>query len=215
MKNRFNLIIFDWDGTLFNSIDWIVRCLQKSAERCDYLIPERNAAKEVIGLSIDQAFGTLFPQADAQTWKRMIQFYNMEYISRELSREDLFPGVYDMLIQLNDTGYRLAVATGKTRAGLERALQATGTKDLFYTTRCADETASKPDPRMLKDILRYTGISQERAVMVGDTVHDLQMAENAQMSSIAVACGAHPESLLQQYRPLRCLRQPTELMKFI
>lgn len=209
------MIIFDWDGTLFNSIDWIVRCLQKSAERCHFPIPERNAAKEVIGLSIDQAFGTLFPEADAQTWKRLIEFYNMEYRLRELGRDDLFPGVYDMLVQLKDTGYRLAVATGKTRVGLDRALQATGTKELFYITRCADETASKPDPSMLKDIIRYADISPERALMVGDTVHDLQMAENAQISSVAVACGAHPESLLQQYRPLQCLQQPTELLKFI
>jgi phosphoglycolate phosphatase len=215
MKNRFNLIIFDWDGTLFNSIDWIVRCLQKSAERCRCPIPERNAAREVIGLSIDQAFGALFPEADDQTWERLIEFYNAEYLSREMGRDDLFSGVYDMLVQLKNAGYRLAVATGKTRAGLERALQATGTKELFCITRCADETASKPDPSMLKDIIRYADISPERAVMVGDTVHDLQMAENAQISAVAVTCGAHPESLLQQYRPLYCLQQPTELLKFI
>lgn len=215
MKNRFNLIIFDWDGTLSNSIDWIVSSLQKSAERCDCPIPEADSAREVIGLSIDRAIGTLFPDADAPTRKRLIEGYTAAYRSREPGRDDLFPGVYDMLVQLKDAGYRLAVATGKTRAGLERALQATDTKELFYITRCADETASKPDPGMLKEIIRYADMAPERALMVGDTVHDLQMAENAQISSVAVACGAHPESLLQQYRPLQCLQQPTELLKFI
>ncbi|WP_020563707.1 HAD-IIIA family hydrolase [Methylosarcina fibrata] len=215
MKNRFNLIIFDWDGTLSNSIDWIVGCLQKAAARCHCPVPEPDSARQVIGLSIDRAIETLFPDADAPTRKWLIECYTAEYRARELDRDDLFPGVYDMLVQLQDAGYRLAVATGKTRRGLDRALHATDTKELFCITRCADETASKPDPGMLKEIIRYADIAPERALMVGDTVHDLQMAENARISSVAVACGAHPESLLQRYRPLQCLQQPTELLKFI
>lgn len=215
MNNRFDLVIFDWDGTLINSIDWIVRCLQKSAESCNCMIPSPKAARNVIGLSLDNAVKTLFPNIDVETRERLRQSYSLEYSSWQTSRNDLFAGVYDMLVQLKDSGYLLAVATGKTRAGLERALQATGTEDLFCITRCADETASKPDPKMLTDIIRHMGASNSRTIMVGDTIHDLQMAKNAQISAIAVVCGAHPEPLLKQHQPLACLQQPTELLNFI
>ncbi|MGR9086619.1 MAG: HAD family hydrolase [Gammaproteobacteria bacterium] len=212
MKHRFDLIIFDWDGTLIDSIEWIVVCLQTAAQICGCEVPTRQEARDVIGLSLENAIRHLFPDTVADTRKRLMAAYTSEYRSREMGREDLFPGVYEMLVRLNEAGFGLAVATGKTRAGLERALHATGTEDLFCITRCADESASKPDPRMLKDIIRYTDVSSRRALMVGDTVHDLQMAQHARISSIAVACGAHPEALLQQYRPLMCLRQPADLL---
>ncbi|MFZ2311378.1 MAG: HAD-IA family hydrolase [Methylobacter sp.] len=215
MKNRFDLIIFDWDGTLVNSIDWIVHCLQKAAEQCDCVIPERQAAKHVIGLSIKNAVDTLFPGIDEETLDQLVVCYSQEYHSREAGREDFFPGVYDMLVQLKQTGYQLAVATGKNRAGLQQALQATGTEELFCVTRCADETASKPDPRMIREIIEHTNAVNERVLMVGDSIHDLQMALNAQISSVAVSCGAHPEDILQQYNPLICLQQPAELLNII
>ncbi len=179
------------------------------------MIPSPKAARNVIGLSLDNAVKTLFPNVDVETRERLRQSYSLEYSSWQTSRNDLFAGVYDMLVQLKDSGYVLAVATGKTRAGLERALQATGTEDLFCITRCADETASKPDPKMLTDIIRHVGASNSRTIMVGDTIHDLQMAKNAQISAIAVVCGAHPEPLLKQHQPLACLQQPTELLNFI
>ncbi|MDD5461068.1 MAG: HAD-IIIA family hydrolase [Methylococcales bacterium] len=215
MKNRFDLIIFDWDGTLINSIDWITDCLQSAAAQCDYPVPEPQAAKDVIGLSIKRAMQALFPEADAKTQEQLVACYSRKYISREISRADLFPGVYQMLVQLKEAGYQLAVATGKTRDGLQRALQATETEDLFCTTRCADETASKPDPRMLLEIIEHTNAANERTLMVGDSTHDLQMALNANISAIAVSCGAHPEEFLQQYNPLLCLQQPTELLNII
>ena len=120
-----------------------------------------------------------------------------------------------MLKQLKTDGYKLAVATGKTRAGLKEALKATETEDLFCITRCADETTSKPDPQMLYDIIEHTQVSKERSLMVGDSVFDLQMAQNAQISAIAVTCGAQAAELLQSFKPLLCLRQPTELLNFI
>ena len=215
MKNKFDLIIFDWDGTLIDSIDWIARCLKKAGELCGLAEPEHQAAKDVIGLSIDKAMHTLFPDTDADIQKQLISHYSREYFSKEISRDDLFTGVYDMLLQLKADGYQLAVATGKTRAGLDEALAGTGTADLFCATRCADETASKPDPRMLNEIIAHTGVCKSRSLMVGDSIHDLQMALNAEIASVAVSCGAHTESFLQPYRPLLCLEQPTRLLEFI
>ena len=215
MKNRFDLIIFDWDGTLIDSIDWIVHCLQTAAKQCECAIPEPQAAKDVIGLSITNACSTLFPGVDDVTLAQLTACYQQTYLSRQLSREDLFPGVYEMLVELKQSGYQLAVATGKTRTGLQQALQETDTEDLFCITRCSDETASKPDPLMLHQIIRHANAANDRTLMVGDSTHDLQMAMNAQISSIAVSCGAHPEDILQQYSPLMCLQQPAELLNII
>jgi phosphoglycolate phosphatase len=215
MKNKFDLIIFDWDGTLINSIDWITSCLQHAAVQCDCPIPEAQAAKDVIGLSIKKAMQALFSEVDEQTQVQLVACYSKQYSSKQISKDDLFPGVYEMLVQLHEAGYQLAVATGKTRAGLRQALQATETENLFCITRCADETASKPDPRMLREIIQHTNAAKERTLMVGDSIHDLQMALNAHISAIAVSCGAHSEEFLQQYNPLLCLQQPTELLNII
>ncbi len=215
MKNQFDLIIFDWDGTLVDSIDWIARCLKKAGGLCGLPIPEHQAAKDVIGLSIDQAMKKLYPEADGPTQSLLIKHYSREYFSRSVSRDDLFAGVYDMLHQLKAEGYQLAVATGKTRAGLDEALTGTGTWEFFCTTRSADETASKPDPKMLNEIIDHAQASRERTLMVGDSVHDLQMAMNARISSVALTCGAHPLESLQQFRPLLCLDQPIQLLEYM
>ncbi len=215
MKNRFDLIIFDWDGTLIDSIDWIASCLQQAADQCGIAVPEAQAAKDVIGLSINNAMQTLFPEIDPHTQAQLVACYSQQYNSKQISPDDLFPGVYAMLVELKESGYQLAVATGKTRVGLQKALKATGTEDLFCVTRCADETASKPDPKMLLEIIQHTQAAKERTLMIGDSIHDLQMALNAPISAIAVSCGANSAELLQQYHPLLCLQQPTELLNII
>ncbi|WP_027157343.1 HAD family hydrolase [Methylobacter luteus] len=215
MKSRFDLIIFDWDGTLVDSIDWIVTCLQHAAVSCNCTIPERQAAKDVIGLSTKNAIQTLFTGADEETRNQLMSCYIEAFFARQISRDDLFAGVYEMLVQLKRAGFQLAVATGKSRAGLDKALQATGTEDLFDITRCADETASKPDPAMVLDIIQHVEVANERTLMVGDSIHDMQMALNAQIASIAVSCGAHSKEILQQYNPLTCLQQPAELLAII
>jgi phosphoglycolate phosphatase len=214
MKNRFDLIVFDWDGTLINTIDWIAYCLQKAGEAYGFPVPGQQAAKDVIGLCIDNAVVTLYPEADTETQKKIVQHYSQAYFSKQLSQDDFFPGVYDMLVHLKDSGYQLAVATGKTRRGLIEALAATGTESLFAITRCADETASKPNPKMLHEIMLHTQATPDRTLMVGDSVHDLQMALNAKVASIGVACGANSEKSLRQFNPLLCLQQPTELLNF-
>lgn len=215
MKNQFDLIVFDWDGTLINTIDWIVHCLQRAGEKYGFLTPEPQAAKDVIGLCIDNAVAALYPEADSETQKKIVEFYSQTYFSKQLSQDDFFPGVHDMLAQLKATGYRLAVATGKTRAGLIEALSATGTANLFDITRCADETASKPNPKMLHEIMAFVQTTPDRTLMVGDSIHDMQMARNANVPSIGVACGANSLESLQQYDPLLCLQQPTELLNHI
>ena len=215
MKNRFDLIIFDWDGTLINSIDWITHCLQQAAIDCHCPMPETQSAKNVIGLSINKAMHALFPSVNETILNQLISSYSEHYFSKEISHQDLFPGVYDMLMQLKDQGYQLAVATGKTRAGLKEALAATGTEHLFCVTRCADETASKPDPKMLYEIISRTQTEKDRVLMVGDSIYDLQMALNASISSIGVICGANSAKSLQAFHPLLCLEQPTELLNLI
>lgn len=215
MKNRFELLIFDWDGTLMDSIGWIVHCLQTAAHRAGCPIPTPDAAKEVIGLSIIRAMESLFPEADPELREQLIRAYSQEYASKSLGPGDLFTGVREMLEELNGAGYRLAVATGKTRAGLQKALLATRTEDLFDITRTADETASKPDPKMLQEIMSHLNMAPARTLMIGDSIHDLQMAQHAQISAIGVSCGAHSEEILQQYQPLLCLQQPAELLNII
>jgi phosphoglycolate phosphatase len=215
MKDRFDLIVFDWDGTLINTIDWIVHCLQQAGEEFGFMKPEPQAAKDVIGLCIDNAVASLFPEANTETKKKIVVSYSQAYSSKKLSQNDFFPGVYDMLISLKESGYRLAVATGKTRNGLSAALKATNTETLFDITRCADETASKPNPKMLHEIMAYTQAKPDRTLMVGDSIHDMQMAQNANIASIGVVCGANSAQSLSKYNPLLCLQQPTELLNFI
>lgn len=215
MNNRFDVIIFDWDGTLINSIDWIATCLQSAAEQCQLPKPQSQAAKNVIGLSIENAMLSLFPEADPGLLKKLVTCYQTAYFSATIDRSHFFPGVYDMLLTLKASGYALAVATGKTRKGLQAVLADTQTEDLFTITRCADETASKPSPLMLQEILSHCGCPSDRALMVGDSTFDLEMARNANMASVAVTCGAHPKDLLHPYQPLLCLEQPAELLPFI
>lgn len=215
MKNRFDLIIFDWDGTLINTIDWIVSCLQNAAQMCRCNVPEEQAAKDIIGLSIDKAVNALFSGIDPATRQRLVHHYSQLFFSRRLCRDDLFSGVYAMLEHLKQRGYLLAVATGKGRAGLRQALNETGTEHLFCMTRCADETASKPSPVMLQEIMAHTGVSAGRALMVGDSVHDLQMAANARISAVGVTCGAHSEAVLQPYKPIMCLSQTSHLLNLL
>jgi phosphoglycolate phosphatase len=152
---------------------------------------------------------------NAETHEQLVQHYSREYLSKQLSRADLFPDIVEMLVELKQAGYQLAVATGKTRHGLQEALRATATEDLFCVTRCADETASKPNPKMLLEIMQVINCPPERALMIGDSIHDLQMANNARISSVGVCCGAHSKDTLQQHEPLLCLPLATELLAYL
>ena len=198
-----------------DSVDWIIHCLQYAARCHDCPIPSAQAAKDIIGLSIDNAVNTLFPGITEETRHQLAQSYSQRFFSKNINADDLFPGVQTMLIALKQRGYRLAVATGKRTQGLEKSLQATGTRELFCTTRSAEQTASKPDPLMIEEILTELGIAKERALMVGDSIHDMQLASNAGIAAVGVTCGAHSAKTLQQLNPLLCLNYPTELMHFL
>ena len=215
MKDRFDLIIFDWDGTLVDSTDWITHCLKKAASMQGFNIPDDQAARDTIGLSIQKAMTQLFPEIDQSTQDQMAASYSQEYFSKQLTAYDLFEGINEMLISLKQMGYQLAVATGKNRSGLDKALHGTGLNDFFHITRCADETASKPSPDMLEEIIEEMGISRERTVMIGDSVHDLKMATNADMASIAVSCGANSAKQLKVHSPLLILKQTTAILDIL
>jgi phosphoglycolate phosphatase len=208
---RFDLLIFDWDGTLLDSIDWIVTCIKQSAKETGLPVPSDDAARSVIGLSLDGALKRLFPGFPTEGLTPMVDAYRRHFFSRALTAADLFDGVEEALSELRGRGYRLAVATGKARRGLDQALRDTGLLGYFEPTRCADETASKPHPAMLYAILAETQAGLDRAVMIGDSIHDLAMASNAGMAAIGVTCGANSREQLSELKPLTCLGRVAEL----
>jgi phosphoglycolate phosphatase len=215
MTRSFDVLAFDWDGTLIDSIGWIVQCLQYAARTCGEEEPGDAAARGVIGLSLTNAFGTLFPLSSPAERQALIAGYRELYFSHATRPEDLFPGVAEMLEQFRSRGYRLAVATGKATDGLRLALEGAGVASLFDATRCAEQTASKPDPLMLHEIMTDLGAAPERVLMVGDSVHDLQMAYNARVASAAVTCGANRSEQLLPLNPRWCLDFAPDLLDIL
>ncbi len=197
--NRFDLVIFDWDGTLFDSVAQIVASLQWAAAQHDIELCAE-AAKNIIGLGLPEAMQVLFPRHIALQPKIQAD-YSKHYVANSHSQQ-WFAGVENMLDQLTARNMQLAVATGKSRVGLDRVLQQTNSEYRFVATRCAGETLSKPDPLMLSQLLEQTGVAVERAVMVGDTSYDLEMARNIGMHRIGVTYGVHSNQTLSNYQPL-------------
>jgi phosphoglycolate phosphatase len=200
-RKQFDLIVFDWDGTLMDSTATIVRCIQAAAKDLGLPVPDSKAASYVIGLGLQEAMEAVMPGLDPKSYPRMIERYRYHYLSKDKGLT-LFGGVREMLSELSQQGYFLAVATGKSRVGLNRALDAADLLSVFDATRCADETFSKPHPAMLQELTRELGQDIRRTVMIGDTTHDLQMAINAGASGVAVHYGAHAGPELQALNPL-------------
>jgi phosphoglycolate phosphatase len=200
-KKQFDLIVFDWDGTLMDSTATIVRCIQAAAKDLGLPAPDDKAAAYVIGLGLQEALQVAMPGLDPRQYPKLVERYRYHYLTKDHGLE-LFAGVREMLEDLSHQGYFLAVATGKTRVGLNRALHAADLLKLFDATRCADETFSKPHPAMLQELTRELGQDLKRTVMVGDTTHDLQMAFNAGAASIAVQYGAHATHELDMLNPM-------------
>ena len=202
MKRKYQLIIFDWDGTLMDSTAQIVNCMQlaiakmKAEERSD------KAILDIIGLGLEEAIQVLYPQAPSKFIRKTAEVYRDIYLFKDKTPSPLFAGVVDMLDELRDDGYDLAIATGKSRRGLDKGLHETGLYDYFPITRCANETRSKPDPQMLSEILTYYNTHQNIALMIGDSKYDLQMANNAKMDSMAVTYGVHSLQRLMQQNPV-------------
>ena len=193
----FQLIIFDWDGTLMDSTRKITRCIQAAAQEMQLEVPSHDEAKWVIGLGLVEAMQALFPMVSKDVIGGVVESYKKHYVELDDTEQPLFDDVIDGLSEMAQAGALLAVATGKSRVGLNRVLTQSGLGDAFVTTRCADESRTKPNPQMLIDILDYTAIDAEHALMVGDTTFDMEMATNASMPGLAVSYGAHPIEQLQ------------------
>ncbi|GAB4507806.1 MAG: HAD-IA family hydrolase [Sulfuricaulis sp.] len=215
MKPRRELIIFDWDGTLMDSVAKIVRCFTAALDDVGVPRPGEDATRHVIGLGLAEAVATLLPQTDAETRARVVERYREHFLHLDQTDMPLFPGVRVGLESLVAQGYLLAIATGKARRGLDRVLSDTGTAHLFCATRCADEAFSKPHPRMLEDILEQTGMEAGKALMVGDTTYDMLMARHAGMDGLAVTYGVHGRELLVEHGPLACLDSFSEVYAWL
>jgi phosphoglycolate phosphatase len=209
-KKKFDFIVFDWDGTLMDSTATIVKCIQASAKDLGLPIPDERSASYVIGLSLADAMQAVMPDVDPKYYPRMVERYRYHYLAND-HELPLFSGVKELLTELSHDGYFLAVATGKSRVGLNRAMHAAGLLAMFDATRCADETFSKPHPAMLQELTRELGQEMRRTLMIGDTTHDLQMAANAGASAIAVEYGAHDAATLRNHETLFSAQSVREL----
>jgi phosphoglycolate phosphatase len=200
----YELIVFDWDGTLMDSAAQIVHCFERAFADANVPSPGDQAIRHIIGLGLTEAVVALLPHADAATRTVVSDRYRGYFMALDTSALPLFTGVREGLQALLARGHLLAVATGKSRRGLDRVLANTGLAELFVATRCADEAYSKPHPQMLEDILDRTGMGASQAIMVGDTTYDLIMARTAGVAGLAVSYGVHSRHQLLAETPLAC-----------
>jgi phosphoglycolate phosphatase len=211
---HFDLIAFDWDGTLFDSTALIVRCIQDAVRDVGGTVPTDQAASYVIGLGLMQALAHAAPDVPKDKYPALGDAYRRHYNARQ-NDISLFTGTLPMLHGLRQRGHLLAVATGKSRRGLDEVLQRTvdGTVlgHLFEASRTADQTAGKPDPLMLHELMAELGVPPERTIMIGDTTHDLALARNAGVASVGVSFGAHAHDAFEEFAPLYIAHSTTEL----
>jgi phosphoglycolate phosphatase len=199
---KYKVIIFDWDGTLMDSIDKIVFCVKTAANDCQLPVPSTEAIRHIVGLSLDIAMAQLCPKATPDELIKMVNAYRHQYLTSEQYETPFYPGIKQWLSELKNQGYMLAVATGKGRTGLNRMLDKFDAHDLFRVTYCADQTASKPDPLMLIRILDDLNLDASQALMVGDTSYDLEMANNANIDCLGVSYGVHSKEILSKFNPI-------------
>ncbi|MFH0134136.1 HAD family hydrolase [Variovorax sp. VaC1] len=198
---RFDLIAFDWDGTLYDSTKLIVRCIQAAVVDVGGAKPSENDAAWVIGLGLAEALARAAPDVPKEKYAELGARYRYHYLQHQ---DDivLFDGVLPMLDALRARGHKLAVATGKSRRGLNEALKSVALRDRFDASRTADETFGKPHPRMLLELMEELEVAPERTLMIGDTTHDLQLAQNAGCPSVGVSYGAHEPASFDEFKPL-------------
>ncbi|WP_019027882.1 HAD-IA family hydrolase [Colwellia piezophila] len=211
----YKLVVFDWDGTLMDSIGRIVSSIQAAAGHCQLTIPTVRAVKDIIGLSLPKALGLLFPNSAEDKIKAMVEQYKYQYVEGDNTPTPLFEGAEQLLMALKASDKLLAVATGKGRKGLQRVFYATQTEHFFHASRCADETNSKPHPQMLLSLLTELNVSPEQAVMVGDSHHDMKMAQAAGIDSIGITLGVHSRDVLQNYQPIAIVDSLAELQQIL
>lgn len=209
------IVIFDWDGTLCDSVDGIVLAMRAAADELAMALPAEQAVRDIIGLGLPQALARLFPDEPEAVREALSEAYSRLYVAASDGPPRLFEGARDVLDALRGAGFELAVATGKSRRGLDRVLAGAGMSDYFDATRCADETASKPDPLMLRQILEQRDRRPEQAVMVGDSEYDLAMAASLGMASVGVSHGVHDPERLQRHGPVGIIDQLGELLPLL
>ena len=207
---RFDLIVFDWDGTLFDSTALIARCIQLACADLDLPVPDAQQAAYVIGLGLHDALQHVVPGLPRERYPELGLRYRHHYFARQHELV-LFTGTLEMLRALKARNHRLAVATGKSRRGLDEALTTVSLQGLFDATRTADETEGKPHPLMLQQLMRELSSEPARTVMIGDTTHDLQLAANAGAASIGVSFGAHAPEAFESFRPVLVAHCTAEL----
>ncbi len=204
MPKQFDLLIFDWDGTLMDSAGVIVESIQRACLDIGVPAPSERASRQIIGLGLAQALQTLLPDLASDAYPRLVERYRHHYLGRDIDIP-LFAGVDAGVPALAGRGFTLAVATGKSRIGLARALDSSGLGGCFAATRCADQTHSKPHPAMVLELIDELDADPARTLVIGDTSHDLLMAANAGVASLGVTYGAHEPDDLHPHAPLALL----------
>ncbi len=211
---RFELLVFDWDGTLTDSSDLIVSSMQVACADIGLPVPDAQQVRYIIGLGFKEALAHLFPELPLSDYPRVIERYRHHFLSRD-APIPVFPGATETIQKLYDSGFLLAVATGKSRRGLNRDFQDTGLGQYFHSSRCADECLSKPNPEMLLELIKELRVDADETLMIGDTTHDLLMARNAGAASLAVSYGAHSKEKLLALSPLACVNNTLELQLWL
>lgn len=211
---QFDLIVFDWDGTLFDSTRLIVKCIQAACADLQVGVPSDAEAAYVIGLGLHDALKHAVPGLPVERYPELGQRYRHHYFQRQ-HELTLFPGTLAMLQALKQRHHWLTVATGKSRYGLDEALKTVQLRGVFDGSRTADETASKPDPLMLNELMRQFGTEPQRTLMIGDTTHDLQMAANAGTACVGVGYGAHKHDSFAEFAPRYVAQSVPELQDWL
>lgn len=212
---NFELIVFDWDGTLMDSTGMIAASIQAAARDLGIAEPSDERARHIIGLGLIDALRHAMPDLPPERYQEVAERYRHHYLARDHELL-LFAGVAELIEELAAAGFQLAVATGKSRNGLERALAVSGLGKYFQASRCADECHSKPHPQMLEELMgEEFGVSPAATLMIGDTTHDLQMAKRAGAGGLGVAYGAHPRAMLEAEAPLFCADDVPQLAAWL
>nr|WP_320125700.1 HAD-IA family hydrolase [uncultured Shewanella sp.] len=234
---QYDLVIFDWDGTLMDSIGKIITCIENMARTLQLPIPSESDIRDIIGLSMTEALRVLFPQGlnlsassvysqpqhpknafgqgEDDQYQQMRAEFKAQYLHLDATPTPLFAQAPLLIDQLHTQGYQLAVATGKARAGLDRVFEQTGLGRYFVASRCADEVHSKPHPEMISSLLKELNIAPNRALMVGDSLLDLTMAANAGIDSVGVTYGAHSAEKLLRAKPIALIDSPAQLLQYL
>jgi phosphoglycolate phosphatase len=211
MDNRYKLLIFDWDGTLMDSEATIISCMQTAIAEENIEPRSEEEIRNIIGLGLQEAIQHLFPMADDVLIDSLLTRYRATFFSDTTLQSQLFSGVYETIEQLHEAGFLLAIATGKSRRGLDKELSMSNLEEFFPISRTSEETLSKPHPMMLDEIVVDYSVEIEQALMIGDSEYDLQMANNLGMDSLAVDCGVHSRERLLEQNPVGFISMVTEL----